>query len=177
MLQLRQEGTSLVALPQRRRDDDDKSQATKREEAHQGHEQHEEGFHAASKDEGGRLRYLRFRPSEEESHFQFADGGFQFTQVENEFEPQIAKLFKQTHGTKIKLDLREIILLDSQSTMDLICNPALVKKTFRVEQEHAPEEQWWDHDGDPQGKDGRLPYARVVQHESHHQYPCFEQRD
>jgi uncharacterized protein YodC (DUF2158 family) len=68
---------------------------------------------------------------EEASQFQFADGGFQFTQVENEFEPQIAKLFKQTHGTKIKLDLREIILLDSQSTMDLICNPALVKKTFK----------------------------------------------
>jgi uncharacterized protein YodC (DUF2158 family) len=69
--------------------------------------------------------------SEQASHFQFADGGFQFTQVENEFEPQIAKLFKQTHGTKIKLDLREIILLDSQSTMDLICNPALLKRTFK----------------------------------------------
>jgi hypothetical protein len=69
--------------------------------------------------------------SEEASHFQFNEGGFQFTQVENEFEPQIAKLFKQTHGTKIKLDLPEIILLDSQSTMDLICNPALVKKTLK----------------------------------------------
>jgi hypothetical protein len=41
------------------------------------------------------------------------------------------KFFKQTHGTKIKLDLREVVLLDSQSTMDLICNPALVKKTFK----------------------------------------------
>ena len=69
--------------------------------------------------------------SEGESHFQFEDDAFQFTQVEKEFEPQIAKLFKQTHGTKIKLDLREVILLDSQSTMDLMCNPALVKKTFR----------------------------------------------
>jgi hypothetical protein len=37
---------------------------------------------------------------EEASHFQFADGGFQLTQVENEFKPQITKLFKQTHGTK-----------------------------------------------------------------------------
>jgi uncharacterized protein YodC (DUF2158 family) len=35
------------------------------------------------------------------------------------------------HGTKIKLDLRQVILLDSQSTMDLICNPALVEKTFK----------------------------------------------
>jgi hypothetical protein len=42
-----------------------------------------------------------------------------------EFEPWIAKLFKQTHGTKIKLDLKKVILLDSQSTMDLICDPAL----------------------------------------------------
>ena len=35
--------------------------------------------------------------------------GTQFTQVEHEFTPQIAKLFKQTHGTKIKLDLRGVI--------------------------------------------------------------------
>jgi uncharacterized protein YodC (DUF2158 family) len=69
--------------------------------------------------------------SEGDSHFQFQVGGFQFTQVDNEFEPRIAKLFKQTHGTKIKLDLRQVILLDSQSTMDLICNPALVRKTFK----------------------------------------------
>jgi hypothetical protein len=65
--------------------------------------------------------------SEGESHFQFEDNGFQFMQVENEFKPQIAKLFKQMHGTKIRLNLREVILLDSQSTMDQICNPALVK--------------------------------------------------
>jgi cellulose biosynthesis protein BcsQ len=66
-----------------------------------------------------------------ESHFQLADGGFQFTQVENKFEPQIAKLFKQEHVIKIKLDLWEIILIDSQSTMDLICNPALVKRNVK----------------------------------------------
>jgi hypothetical protein len=46
---------------------------------------------------------------EEDSHFQFGDG-FQLTQMKVKqtaikFEPQIAKLFKQTHGTKIKLDL------------------------------------------------------------------------
>jgi hypothetical protein len=72
---------------------------------------------------------------EEVSHFQF-DDGFQFTQMKVkqtaiEFEPRIAKLFKQTHGTKIKLDLKKVILLDSQSTMDLICDPALVELTFR----------------------------------------------
>jgi hypothetical protein len=72
---------------------------------------------------------------EEDSHFQLGDG-FQFTQMNVkqtaiEFEPQIAKLFKQTHGTKIKLDLKKVILLDSQSIMDLICDPALVELTFK----------------------------------------------
>jgi hypothetical protein len=47
------------------------------------------------------------------------------------FEPQIAKLFKQTNATKIKLDLKKVILLDSQSPMDLICDPALVESTFK----------------------------------------------
>jgi hypothetical protein len=54
---------------------------------------------------------------EEDSHFQF-DDGFQFTQMKVkqtaiEFEPRIAKFFKQTHGTKIKIDLKKVILLDS----------------------------------------------------------------
>jgi hypothetical protein len=47
------------------------------------------------------------------------------------FEPPIAKLFKQTHGKKIKLHLKKVILLDSQSTMDRICDPALVELTFK----------------------------------------------
>jgi hypothetical protein len=42
----------------------------------------------------------------------------QFAQVNKQFKPRIAKLFKQT-GSTIKFDLREVILLDSQSTMDL----------------------------------------------------------
>jgi hypothetical protein len=70
---------------------------------------------------------------------QSQDGGFLFTQVEKEFEPQIEKefepqiekLFKRTQGTKIKLDLKEIILLDSQSTIDLFCNLALIEKSFK----------------------------------------------
>jgi hypothetical protein len=62
---------------------------------------------------------------EEDLHSQF-DGGFQIMhmkvkQMAIKFEPRIAKLFKQTHGTKIKLDLKKVIVLDSQSTMDLIC--------------------------------------------------------
>jgi hypothetical protein len=72
---------------------------------------------------------------EEDLHFQFPDE-FQFTQMKVKqmaikFEPRIAKLFKQTYGTKIKLDLRKVILLDSQSTMDLICDPALAESTFK----------------------------------------------
>jgi hypothetical protein len=82
-----------------------------------------------------------------ESHFQFESGNFQFAQVENEFEPQIVKLFEhawrntknvrndvnlaQALGTTTQIDLRKVILLDSQSTIDLFCNRALVKRTFR----------------------------------------------
>ncbi len=43
----------------------------------------------------------------------------------------IAKLFKQTHSTRIKLDIKKVILLDTQSTMDMICDPALVESTFK----------------------------------------------
>jgi hypothetical protein len=55
-------------------------------------------------------------PSEGASHFQF-----QFALTETEFEPQM-------HSPTLTLDLRKVILLDSQSTMDLICNRALVTK-------------------------------------------------
>jgi hypothetical protein len=66
---------------------------------------------------------------DEASHFQM-DAALQFVQVKKEFEPRIAKLFKQA-GLSVKIDLREIILLDSQSTMDLFCNSALVSKTCK----------------------------------------------
>jgi hypothetical protein len=62
---------------------------------------------------------------EEESHFQ-VDQALQFAQLNNKFEPKISKLFKQT-GSSIKLDIMEVILLDSQSTMDIFCNASLVR--------------------------------------------------
>jgi hypothetical protein len=63
---------------------------------------------------------------EEASYFQ-VDQALQFAQLDKKFEPRIAKLFKQT-GSSIKLDLMEVILLDSQSTIDLFCNAPLVSK-------------------------------------------------
>jgi hypothetical protein len=66
---------------------------------------------------------------EEASHFQ-VEQALQFAQVDKKFEPSIVKLFKHT-GSSIKLDVREVILLDSQSAMDLFCNAALVSKTSR----------------------------------------------
>jgi len=35
-------------------------------------------------------------------------------------------LFRQNHGKNANMNMRNVILLDSQSTMDLFCNPALV---------------------------------------------------
>jgi hypothetical protein len=67
---------------------------------------------------------------EEASHFQI-DEALQFAQVNKGFEPIIVKLFKQNHGSKIKLDLREVILLYIQSTMDLFFNSAMVGKTIK----------------------------------------------
>jgi hypothetical protein len=63
---------------------------------------------------------------QEASHFQ-VDQALQFAQIDKKFEPRIAKLFKQA-GSSIKLDLKEVIHLDGQSTMDLFCNAALVSK-------------------------------------------------
>jgi hypothetical protein len=63
---------------------------------------------------------------EEASYFQ-VDQPLQFAQLDKKFELSISKLFKQA-GSSIKLDLKEVILLDSQSTMDLFCNAALVSK-------------------------------------------------
>jgi hypothetical protein len=63
---------------------------------------------------------------EEASHFQ-VDQALQFAQLDKKFETRIAKLFKQT-GSLIKLDLKELILLEIQSTMDLFCNTTLVSK-------------------------------------------------
>ena len=55
---------------------------------------------------------------EENLHFYILDRGLQFTQLNQGFEPHIAKIFNQAQYFNNKLDLREIILLDSQSTMD-----------------------------------------------------------
>jgi hypothetical protein len=60
---------------------------------------------------------------DEASYFQM-DPASQFAQVDKEFDPRIAKLFKQA-GLSVKIDLREIIILNSQSTMDIFCNAAL----------------------------------------------------
>jgi hypothetical protein len=56
------------------------------------------------------------------------DQAIEFAQVAKKFEPIIENIFKQA-GSSINLDFLEVILLDSQSTMDLFCNAALVRKT------------------------------------------------
>ena len=57
--------------------------------------------------------------------------GFQFTQLNSDFEPRIAKLFAQGQGTKIKLNLIEVILLDCQSTTDLFGNANMLEQVYK----------------------------------------------
>jgi hypothetical protein len=58
------------------------------------------------------------------------DQALQFAQLYKKSEPRISKLFKQA-GSSIKIDLKEVILLDSQSTMDIFFNAALVSKILK----------------------------------------------
>jgi hypothetical protein len=74
---------------------------------------------------------------DENSHFQTGSiEGYQMMQTETpqqqSFEQRnVDVLFKKTREAKIHLNLRNIILLDSQSTMDLFCNPELVQKVSK----------------------------------------------
>jgi hypothetical protein len=63
---------------------------------------------------------------EEASHFQ-VDQALQFAQLDKKFEPRVAKIFKHA-GSLIKLDLKEVILIYSQSTMDHFYKASLVIK-------------------------------------------------
>jgi hypothetical protein len=117
---------------------------------------------------------------EEDLHFHF-DDGFQFTkmkakQMANKFEPRVAKLFKQTHGTRIKLDLKKVILLNSQSTMDLICDPALVELTFKSTHSMRLKSNGGTMEARKQAIMSEY-HVHVVQQESHYQHSLFEQRD
>jgi hypothetical protein len=62
-------------------------------------------------------------------HFQM-DAALQFVQKDTQFEPTIANIFKQA-GSLVKIDLREVILLESHYIMDLLCNSALESKTCK----------------------------------------------
>jgi hypothetical protein len=56
------------------------------------------------------------------------------TMFQQAFEERNAKvLFKQNHSKKIELDLKNVMLLDSQSAMDLFCNPKLVDRTHKTD--------------------------------------------
>ncbi len=72
-------------------------------------------------------------------HVQFASfkgtRELQFVQLTcTEFEPRIEKLFKQSAKERPRgLNLREVLLIDSQSTIDLFCNPTMVSKVWKAD--------------------------------------------
>ena len=59
--------------------------------------------------------------------------GEKFYQVEATFDLPIAKLFQQASkfGSTLPFDLKTVLLLDSQSTVDLFCNRSYVNKVSR----------------------------------------------
>ena len=60
--------------------------------------------------------------SEEDSHFQFA-----FTQIIlNDAYPRVADIMEQSHKLLMGLNMREVILLDSQSMICVFCNKKLL---------------------------------------------------
>jgi hypothetical protein len=66
---------------------------------------------------------------DKQSHFQM-DATLLFAQLDKEFKPIIANLFNQA-GSSVRINLREVILLDSQSTMNIFCNAALVSNNSK----------------------------------------------
>jgi hypothetical protein len=74
---------------------------------------------------------------EGDSHFQTGtQPGYQMMQhettLQQSFEKRNADVLFKLGGSKNKIDLRNVILLDSQSTMDLFCNPQLVKEVTKT---------------------------------------------
>ena len=69
------------------------------------------------------------------ANISFGKSDFQFVQLDEEFELCNASFFNQTSGCnvgiKTKLNLREVILMESQSTMDLFCNRALAENNTK----------------------------------------------
>ena len=55
--------------------------------------------------------------------------------MDEKFELRIASLFNQTAGSnvgiKTKINLREVILIDSQFKLDIFCSQDLVEKTTK----------------------------------------------
>ena len=107
---------------------------------------------------------------EKNSHLQIADRVFQLTQLNREFEPHIAKLFNKAPDFNKKLDLREITLLDSQPTMDLFCNQALVTETYKSSSSMGIKRNGGTMVVTHKEKNGGLSKNHLVQQERHHQH-------
>ena len=68
---------------------------------------------------------------DEQSHFQFTQHFSLFNHYIPPIERHAEVLLKQSKGKLSDLNLREVILLDNQSTMSLFCNRRMVKNVTR----------------------------------------------
>ena len=71
---------------------------------------------------------------EEQLHFQISGRGFQFTLLNQEFEPHVAKLFNQAQDFNNNLELRKIISFGQSVHNEFVLQPGTGHRDVQVQQ-------------------------------------------
>jgi hypothetical protein len=96
------------------------------------------------------------------SHFQKS------VEMLEECNPKIVLALK---SRKLKdLDLKNVLLLDNQSTFDLCCNKIFSSKVFLASKFSGNDKQWWWFTDPRDVQDTRLQIQSMVQQEGNNQH-------